>query len=159
MFLVYLFSQERKRILKHCFPAPLILYPPFPPFCSEWLPLSEWAVGRHVFVSACWDIQPQYCVSLREPLVLQYHFVSKETQDERCSDLPRLHIWALIWGTKNRIFRPFPHSHIPQCLPIPCSFTLLDYTSCILTLVSHFTDEETVSKRVKQHSHSASKRQ
>lgn len=149
-------------MLKHAPPAPsclLILHPLFRPFCSEYLPLWEWAVSRRVFILACRDIELQCCVGLRETLFLQYHFTSEKSQSERCSNLPRLHIWSLIRGIRNRFLGPSLILKYPKCLPISCSFTLLDYTFCILTLFSHLTDEGTVGQRVKQQSHPASKRQ
>lgn len=68
---------------------------------------------------------------------LQRFWVTKTTQ--------------LIFYSRNQeeLLGPFLILKHP-CLPILCSFTLLDYASCILILFSHFIDKETVSQRVKQ---------
>lgn len=97
-------------------------------------------------------------VGLGETFVLQCHFTNGETKATEILGYQDYTANALLEEPR-RAIRSLSHSWTPQCLPILCSFTLLDYASCILILFSHFIDKETVSQRAKQDSHPASKKQ
>lgn len=119
-------------------PSP-ILHPPLPRFCPWCLLMSEWAVNR-CGISVLWVLERLLFYSailqMGKPR-LQRFWVTKTTQ--------------LIFYSRNQeeLLGPFLIlKHL--CLPILCSFTLLDYASCILILFSHFIDKETVSQRAKQ---------